>query len=163
MANAVPSRRPIHDQLIADILADWPNAKVSGFMRELKKLPDAEYMAWLLAEEPKWFDGVFIIPDAFLIDPEKRHVIIFEAVHSHDVDARKFARINDIAWALDEDYYTLGLIRWSRHGRNAYCPVNMSVVNDIEEVANGIPYTATYRIPDWQKFTTEYCAKVLAA
>ena len=169
MADAYTTKRPIHDQLISDILADWPTARTSGFIQALKTLHDAEYMQWMAEHEPKWFLGVSIIPDAYLIDVEERHVIIFEAVHSHDVDARKFGRINDIAWALDEDYYTLGLIRCTRLVRTAYCPTSMSIVNDREEIAARIPANSSWRIPDWQKFTTEYCieshvkAGVLAA
>lgn len=154
--------RKLHDQIIADVLSDWPEAKTSGFMRAIKNLPDADYMTDLCAHDPQWVRYVNFIPDAYLIDPAKKHVVVFEAVVTNDVSADKFDRMAEMAWALDEDYYELILIRCDRFGRQVFAPQLASILNAADLVRAGKPASVDV-IEDWQKYTVAHCAERIAA
>lgn len=145
----------IHQDIIDGILRDWPEAKTGGFMRALKALPDAEYMAGMVEYDPEWVRWINFVPDAWLIDSKLRHVVVFEAVHGHDVPARKFAQMADLSWALDEDYYKLVLVRCDRFNRRAYDVQGASLCSDLELIAAGEP-SQGWRVPDWQKYDYEY-------
>jgi hypothetical protein len=158
MANdnpTTPSRR-IHDEIIARILADWPQAKASGFMKALRQLPDSTYMVEMMKHDPEWVRSVNFIPDAWLIEPELRHVVVFEAVNRHDVPADKFAKMADMSWALDEDYYRLVLVRCDRFHRRAYDVQSSSLCSELERCIAEEP-SLGWHVPDWQKYDARYC------
>lgn len=155
MANPLEAGRRIHQQIIEEILEDWPNAKTGGFMAAIKKLPDADYIEWMFANEPEWVAWVRFVPDAWLIDAERRHVVIFEAVHKHDVPDKKFAKMADLSWALDENHYRLVLVRCERFHRRAYDVRGASLCSDLELHALGVP-SQGWRVPDWQKYDHAY-------
>jgi hypothetical protein len=158
MASVSPitTSKRVHQDIIAEILKAWPKAKTSGFMRALKTLPDAEYIQDMFENDPDWVEWIKFTPDAWLIDPEKRHVVVFEAVHSHDVPERKFAKMADLSWALDEDYYVLVLVRWERFNRRAYDVQAASLCSEIEMARAGEP-SQGWAVPDWQKYDAKYC------
>ncbi len=155
--NPFEVKKRIHSELIDHILADWPSARTKGFMAALKKLPDAQYMEGMVEYSPEWIAAINFVPDAWLIDPEKRHVVVFEAVHAHDVPARKFAKMADLSWALDEDYYKLVLVRCDRFGRRAYDVQGASLCSELEMMAADLP-SQGWEVPDWQKYDYEYVA-----
>lgn len=147
--------KQVHQQIINEILADWPDAQTQGFARALKALPDAEYMAWMLEKEPDWYRVVNFVPDAWMVVPEKRHLVIFEAVHQHDVPASKFGKMVDLAWGLDEDHWRLILVRCDRFSRRAYDVRGASVCSDMELAAAG-EKSRGWQVPDWQKYDYTY-------
>lgn len=154
--NPITAAKQIHNQIIAGILEDQPQAKTGGFMAALKQLPDADYIGWMAREDPEWFRQVNFVPDAWLINPDDRHVVIYEAVHKHDVPAAKFAKMADLSWALDEDYYRLFLIRCDRFCRTGYDVQSASLCSDLELRWAG-EESRGWEVPDWQKYTAKYC------
>lgn len=149
--------RQIHAQIIADLLTEWPGSQAKGFMKALSKLPDADYMPDMHKNDRRWWQSVSFVPDVFLIVPERRHVVIFEVVVTNDVSDDKFAKIADLAWALDEDYYTLILIRCDRFSRTGYHPQMASIANAMDTMAE----TGTAEInhiEDWQRYTVKALA-----
>lgn len=156
-ANNIRSR--IHQQIIDSILADWPEAKTHGFFRALRDLPDAEYVPTMLRDDKDWYSFVRFVPDVWLINPEDRHVVAFEAVHAHDVSARKFAKLCDLSWALDEDYYRLILVRCDRFSRRAYDVQAASFWAMMEDIEAGRQDTGWY-VDDWPKYDVEYCQEL---
>lgn len=164
MAKRSPSVKSpsLHDQIIADVQRDWPEAKTSGFMRSLAALPDAEYMQDMCENDPDWVSWVRFVPDVYLIDPVARHVVIFEAVVTNDVSPVKFAQMADLSWALDEDYYQLILVRCDRFGRTVFSPQMASIFNAGDRVSEGKDASLEV-FDDWQKYTMQHCARRLAA
>jgi hypothetical protein len=160
-ADPITPSRQIHADIITAVLEDWPQARVSGFMRALRQLPDAEYMADIMKHDPEWVKGINFIPDAWLIDTEKRHVVIFEAINKHDVPGDKFAKMADLSWALDEDYYSLILVRCERFHRRAYDVQSSSLCSELERSWANEP-SLGWHVPDWQKYDHAYCAEVFA-
>lgn len=158
MASKSPTeiRKAIHRQIIQDILDQWPTAKTSGFIKTLGALPDASYIQEMFRHDPDWVAWIRFIPDAYLIDPELRHVVVFEAVNTNDVSDRKFAQMADLSWALDEDYYRLILVRCDRFGRRAYDVQTASLVSQLEHVHAG-EKSPGYHVPDWPKYDVLYC------
>jgi hypothetical protein len=164
MAEADPTTLAprIHDQIIAAVLGDWPEAKTKGFMRALKKLPDADYIRWMFKEDDEWVRWIRFVPDAWMIVPEDRHVVIFEAVHKHDVSETKFAQMADLSWALDEDYYSLILVRCERFHRRAYDVQSASLCSELERRRAGLP-SIGWHVPDWQRYDHAYCREFFEA
>lgn len=113
--------RPTHAEMIATLLAAHPEIQTKGFFRELAKVGD--YMKDLLRNDPEWRARVNMVPDAFMIDYEEGHVVVFEVVDTSDVTPLKLAKIEEIGWALDQDYFDIGLIRIDRYGRSLHAPV----------------------------------------
>lgn len=164
MANdntTTPAKR-IHQQIIDRFLGDWPGAKERLFFNALKTLPDADYVPGLLATDEEWARSVNFVPDAWLIVPEKRHVVIAEAVHRHDVSESKFAKMADLSWALDEDYYKLILVRCDRFNRRAYDVQGASLCCDLERIRDGLPDLG-WHVPDWQRFDYDYVVEFFEA
>ena len=156
MANACPitGRRPVHSEIINAILADWPEAREHGFFRALRARTDLEYIQWLNDHSKWWFERIRFTPDAFLIDEAECNIVIYEAVNSHDVDPRKFGKMVDLAWALDEDCWELVLVRCDRTSRVAYNVRSASIISECEAPA---PRDKSFIVPDWKKYTAEYC------
>lgn len=155
-------RSEIHQHIINGILADFPEAKTRGFFAALRKLPDAEYMGWMFGgDNPEWTAWVKFVPDVWFIDPEKRHVVMWEAVHHHDVSDDKFAKMCDLSWALDEDYYKLILVRCDRFSRVAYDVQGASLCSELELLHAGEP-SQGWHVPNWPKYTYEYVAGFFA-
>jgi hypothetical protein len=146
----------IHAEIIAGILADHPNAKTKNFIQAVKAIEGAEYMEGLNDYFPEWWKSVAVIPDAYLIDMEKREVVVFEAVHRHDVDRDKFAKLAELAWALDEDRIDLVLMRCDRFSRTRYLPRHVSIVHRMENVVEMRGHDITV-VNDWHRYTAEYC------
>lgn len=153
--NPTTLARSVHQQIVDAVLSDWPNAQERGFFRALRNLPDADYVPDMLTNNPVWARWVNFVPDAWLIDPEKRHVVMFEAVHKHDVSQRKFAKMADLSWALDEDYYKLVLVRCDRFHRRAYDVQGASLCSELERIAEKLP-SLGWEVPDWQRYDYQY-------
>lgn len=151
-------RKRTHQTIIDGILADWPDARTRGFMAALKTLPDAEYITDMAVNDKRWWAVVSFVPDAYLIVPEKRHVVMFEAVYFNDVSDDKFAKMADLSWALDEDYYKLILVRCDRFHRRAYDVRGASLCSELEMIAANEP-SQGWHVPDWQKYDYEYVAE----
>lgn len=110
----------LHASLIADLISEFPEVQAKGFWKALRGLRNAQYMQWLFTDNAWWSRAAKFTPDAFVIHEEKREIIIFEVVVSHDISTEKFQRIVDLAYALDEDDFTLSLIRTDIWGSQAY-------------------------------------------
>jgi hypothetical protein len=149
------SRGELHARILDELEADHPYVSRGGFWRAMRKLPDAEYFHWLLADG-YWLGGGRFVPDAHYIDVPKRNVVIYEAVATHDISEIKFGRMVDMAWALDEDYWNLILVRCDRFGRTVYSPQEASLVAALEH--RDVP--GSYRVPDWPRYSVEYTAAV---
>lgn len=135
-----------HDSLIAGILAANPSAKTTGFLAALRKLPGADYMHWMAAEQPEWFRHVAVIPDAYMVDADAKRVTVFEAVCAHEITTDKFDRLTDIAMALDEDRWDLHLIRVDRFGSTTFDPVDVFLAQSV------------YKTDEWQCFNADVTA-----
>lgn len=152
----------LHAQLIAEILADFPDAKTKGFMAAIRSIPDAPYIQDMHRHDRRWWRLCNCIPDAFLIDQENREVVVFEVVVAHDVSQHKFGKFAELGWALDEDYYDLVLMRCDRFGRTRYLPREASVVNTLENRARDPNRDIVY-VDDWHRYTAAYCAPKMPA
>jgi hypothetical protein len=154
-ADHITPIKRIHDEILDRVLAAWPEAKTGGFMRGLRALPDAHYVPSLLRTDREWAQAINFVPDAWLIEPERRDVVIFEAVHRHDVPEAKFAKMADLSWALDEDYYTLVLVRCDRFCRRAYHVQAASLCSELERATANLP-SLGWVVPDWQRYDSRY-------
>ena len=124
-----------HAAMIAKLCSRFPEVQTTGFFRALATC--GEYMADLLKHDPEWRARVNIIPDAFAIDHECRHVAVFEVVDTHDVPDSKIACVNEISWALDQDGYDIAIIRVDRHGSTLIDPVG----DELARLSSPIPDT----------------------
>lgn len=157
MLTTPQTRGQLHQSLIDEVLRDWPEAETRRFMRSLRTLPDADYTPWICEAMPNWYKYVSFIPDAYLIDQDERHVVVFEAVVNNDVSDDKFAKMVDLSWALDEDRYTLILVRCDRYGRTAYDVQRASLAEMIDNLH--VPgHVDSWHVADWPKYTLEYCS-----
>lgn len=153
MTEPTYSGRNPHKELIADLAANVPVC-TRGFWQALKKLPDADSFTDLINTDAMWAASVKITPDAYSIDEEEWTIYIFEAVHSNDVSPEKMARIVDLAFALDEDYWRLILIRIDAGSCRIYDPLALYVQENRERIA-GEQTEPLHQ--QWQRFTIEYC------
>lgn len=55
-----------------------------------------------------------MIPDAFRIIPEQRQVVIMEVEVTHHIPDEKLLAYHSLWWALDEYYWTMGLVTIDR-------------------------------------------------
>ena len=110
-----------HEAMIAALKLERPEVQTTGFFRSLATVGD--YMRDLLEHDREWRASINIVPDAFVIDRKGRHVVVFEIVDTHDVKPEKIAAVEEIGWALDQDCYTIGIIRIDKHGRTLIAPV----------------------------------------
>jgi hypothetical protein len=85
-----------------------------------------DYMADILRNNPDWVSSVRVVPDVYVINHEAREVTVWEVVDTHDLTAEKMSRYEEIGWALDQDYYVIGVIRADRHGARWCDPVATS-------------------------------------
>ena len=145
-----------HQCLINQIKAEHPSARTRGFLHALRNLDDAEYMSWLAKEEPGYYRAIAIIPDVFVIDHAKRLITIFEAVYSHDLDPRKFGKICDLAFALDEDRYELVLVRVDFMSWTVFDPRAAYAAHCADLKRKGEPFQDR-EIVDWRSYTAERC------
>jgi len=160
LSTTAKRKKTLHQRLVDEILRDFPEAQTRGFMRTLSKLPDADYIQDMCENDRGWYRYVSFVPDAFLIDPELRHVVVFEAVATHDISDEKFALMADMSWALDEDYYRLILVRCDRYGRVAYDVQSVSLV-DVLDHLHDKDRPDRWLVEDWPKYTLQYCAQRL--
>lgn len=149
-------RKYAHKIIIEDVLRQFPEARTSGLWTALKSLPDAEYVPEILTHDREWAAGVRFIPDAWLINAADRHVVAFEAIHCHDVPEDKFAKMVELSWALDEDYYRLILIRCDLTGRRAYDVQGAEMAMHFEQAPLN---RGSLDMSIWQRYTVEYCAR----
>lgn len=150
----------LHTRLIRDLQDQHPEVKTSGFWDALRKLPEATYMSEMFEFEKDWVASVRFVPDAWTIDYETKHVFIFEVVSTNDITDSKFAKMVELSWALDEDYYTLALTRVDRFGRAAFSPHTISLIN---EIVNGPTNRKLDKgiIPNWQDLDVALCQEFL--
>ena len=160
-SNSVPACN-VHAEIIAGIMRDFPEAKTKSFMKALRGIPDGEYIASMYRDHRDWWRLCNCVPDAYLIDTTAREVVVFEAVHRHDVDQHKFGKFAELAWALDEDCYDLVLMRCDRFSRTRYLPRLASVVHAIENHQRDPKRDIVY-VEDWHRYTAEYCEPKMPA
>jgi hypothetical protein len=144
----------IHQMLIDGVLRQFPEAKTAGLWKALRAHPELDYAADLLANDKEWAQAVRFVPDAWLIDSENGLVVVFEAVHSHEVSEDKFARMVELSWALDEDYFRVLLVRCDVTGRRAYDVqwTELAMIHAGREIGD---HTL------WQRYTAEHCSSLL--
>lgn len=143
-----------HDRLIADILSDYPEARTKGFMQTVRALPGADYMRWMASNEPDYFINTAMVPDAFMVDGKT--ILVFEAVHRHEITPHKFARICDLAFALDEDEYQLLLIRVDAYDRVVFEPRAAYMAHVADSVRRGSDVDEQ-EIAGWLFYSAERC------
>lgn len=153
------NRKGLHGQLIASLVEHHPEVRVKGMWDCLKAHPDMEYTADLLSTDRDWKNGIRFIPDAWAIDDEARILFVFEIVVTHDVSDRKFGRMNNLAWALDEDCWTLALTRITDHEASAYDVRLASIAADARAAEMGLRLHG-YEVPNWKWYTVERCATI---
>ena len=132
---SIGNRGAVHKSLVADILARFPNAQTTGFMKALKALPDAIYTADVMGD-PSYRKLAGMIPDAYLIDADRKGVVVFEAIDKNDLDAVKLGRIMDLAFVLDEDYWDLALVTVTVGGWTTYAPLDLYSRVQLHKIAN---------------------------
>ncbi len=122
-----------HTAMINALKAKYPDVQTHRFMKSLSSVGD--YMGTLLKEDREWRRMVAMVPDAYVIDREGFHVVVFEVVDTHDISAEKLAKIEEIGWALDQDGYDIGVIRIDRHGSTLIDPVEDGLTAYLNQVA----------------------------
>lgn len=142
-----------HKRLI-DKIARMPNVQTTGFWDAMKKLPDANYLPDLLVADPEWRSIVRFIPDAYAITPDEREVTIFEVVLTSDITDTKIQKIMELSRALDEDRYSLGLIRYDLTGPRVY---HVGLLGVIEMERENRPD----EVAPWQFYTMARCGGLL--
>lgn len=140
----------VHRALIQELCNQYPEVRTHGFFRALRNLPDADYTTDLLTNDDHWARRVRFVPDAWAIDYEAQEITIFEVVVKHDITVDKFGRIVDLAWALDEDYWALGLVRCDEAGRYIYDPQAASLCSLADN-----PGKRFGEVPNWMRYTYE--------
>jgi hypothetical protein len=138
--------------MIARIVERHPEVQSSGFWRAMRTLPDADYVPDLLTNDPGYLRDFKFIPDAWALDVDNREVTLFEVVDTHDVPAEKMARIVNFSFALDEDRYSLGLIRVDITGPRVYDCRNLGI--EMGAMRDTLDCAERYR--GWQAFTTPH-------
>lgn len=146
-----------HNALIAD-LAKQPGVRIGRFWEAMRKLPDAEYFTGLLADDRRWAANIKFTPDAYAIDVEGRNIALFEAVATHDITPEKLARIVDFAFALDNDYWTVGLFRCDLSGRRVYDPMAIYVTEMRDRLDHPEAAEQVKLHTFWRRYTVEYCS-----
>lgn len=99
----------IHELAVQKVLEDWPAAKTRRLMREIRAaVPN------YAEEDFKFHLGA--IPDAFLIDRDRKTVVLFEVEDSHPVSEQKMDIYVDLWWVLDWNEWDLVLVTLDRWG-----------------------------------------------
>jgi hypothetical protein len=114
----------VHQALVQSVLDSFPNAKAAGFMQSLKTLPNADYITGVMAD-PYYRSLARFTPDAYLIDTDRKCIVVFEAIDKSDITESKLGRIMDLAFALDEDYWDLALVTVTINGAATYAPMDL--------------------------------------
>lgn len=153
------SKGELHARILDELQADHPYVSRGGFWRDMRTLPDADYFQWLISSEADWLPRGRFVPDAHFIDIENRNVVIYEAVAFHDISERKFGKMVDLAWALDEDYWDLVLVRCDQFGRSIFAPRDASIIATLEGRAS----IKSYQVPDWPRYSVAYTERALEA
>lgn len=148
-----------HSRIISDLAAKFPEVKTAGMWKALRQNDDCEYTSALLIDDADWRRGVKFVPDAWTMCHESRTLFIFEVVVTHDITPAKFARMVDLAWALDEDHWSVALTYITDLGSFAYDVKAASLVGDLELAEKGLPSTG-FRVPNWKRLTAAYCNTV---
>ncbi|MEG3086209.1 hypothetical protein [Sphingomonas sp. PB4P5] len=104
----------VHEAMIADLCARQLEVQRTGFMRALATVGD--YMRDLMAHDREWVAQVRIVPDAFAINWQTKSIVLFEVVDTHEIPESKKEAVAEIGWALDQDGYSIGIIRIDQAG-----------------------------------------------
>lgn len=156
----IRSAADAHSALIAELL-EFPEVKATGFWSALRSLHDAPYFTDLLRTERGWANSIKFVPDAFAIDNSRRTVTVFEAVVTHDVSPNKMGRITELAWALDEDYWDVVLIRCDLSGRAGYAPLASWICEAKDRIEADEAKWPQYHF--WQRYTLHHCDAMIAS
>lgn len=113
-----PETGKFHKLMIDAFCQSVPDAQRKGFFPALLAIDDLEYLRWLKAQGQ--VAPLKVIPDAYLIDHEECTVTCVEIVDHCDIRPRKFARLLDLAFVLDENHWALDLLRVDAHGYSEY-------------------------------------------
>lgn len=130
-----------HSDRIKALCATIPNVRTKGFMKAVRAL-DAEYTAEMFTDR-KWAASVAFVPDAYEIDHGEQVARVFEVVETHDISIAKFEKMAELAFVLDEDYWTLELVRFDRFGHRIFNIVNAHTMSVITK-------------DPWHLFSTEH-------
>lgn len=105
-----------HANYIDEICSRIPGARKGRFFKALLEVEELEYLPFLKREDRTWFSSLYFTPDAFIIDRENSTAICIEVVDTSDINPAKFAKMAELAFVLDEDYWRLDLVRFDRSG-----------------------------------------------
>lgn len=97
----------IHEIAVAAILQDHPEAKTHGMLKALRVAVGP------LREND--FRGYGVIPDAFVVDHEKKLLVAFEVEGAYPLNDRKMEIYCDLWWTLDGigwDFLLVTVDRW---------------------------------------------------
>lgn len=106
----------LHKRTIANLLEKFPEVRTHGFWNAIRALKDAPYTTWLLKNDQEWRRSVKFVPDAYAVHHEAKEISIFEVVATSDITDAKIARIIDFTNAMDQDFYSVGLVRLDAYG-----------------------------------------------
>lgn len=132
-----------HETLISRWIAETPGSKRQGFWSDLKDLCESQmvetdygglepaellevYRAFVLPGAKDITGDDKVRPDAFVIQPEKQTVVIFEAVISSDVTTAKWHRLFRLGSAFDGDGWFLRMVVDRCGARSNYTICEMS-------------------------------------
>lgn len=101
----------IHQIAIQRVLSDFPQARTIGFNMAVNDALDLEGDATYTAG---------LIPDAYLIDAERKTVVAYEIEDGHITRNEKMERYADLWWAVDNSGWHLGLVFVDRWGNYAH-------------------------------------------
>jgi hypothetical protein len=112
-----------HRDLIARIVQEGIGAKTRGFQGEVHRISDF----------CRWGEGspveIGMAPDAFVIDEERQLVLVFEVIVTSGLTTEKLDKLVRLLWALDEDYWALGVVAVDCHGVGKLVDVNVTSRN----------------------------------
>lgn len=113
-----PETGKFHKAMVTAFCQAVPDARRKGFFPALLAIEDLEYLRWL--KEQNDLGPLKVVPDAYLIDHDECTVTCIEIVDNCDINPPKFARLVDLAFVLDENYWSLDLVRFDAHGYSEY-------------------------------------------
>lgn len=113
----MPNRN--HESGVAKVLADYPDARIHGFMRACNAITEP------IAGEKS---DILLRPDAFIIDRENELVVAFEVEEAHPVTGGKISRYRWLWWDLNYADWGLWLIIVSGRWRSYVASIDMGDV-----------------------------------
>lgn len=95
-----------HDCIISALKEQFPELATRGMGTGLKER---------FADFTAVFKQQRFVPDLFSFNDDLRELTIFEVEHFKPLDVVRLRKMEDLAWYLDEHYWSLGLMVVNRH------------------------------------------------